>query len=193
MKLKDIKVGLGITGSFCNFKYIQEVIYSLQNEGADVFPIVSENVNKLDTRFYKRDDFIKMIEDTTHHKVINSIVEAEPIGPKDMFDILLICPCSGNTLAKIVNGITDTTVVMSVKSHIRNNKPVVIAISTNDGLGVTLQNIGKAINTKNFYFVPFRQDDVDKKPKSLVLNYTYIVDTVLEALNGKQIQPILSK
>ena len=193
MKLKDIKIGLGITGSFCNFKYIQEVIYSLQNEGADVFPIVSENVNKLDTRFYKRDDFISMLEDTTNHKVISSIVEAEPIGPKDMFDIILICPCSGNTLAKIVNGITDTTVVMSVKSHIRNNKPVVIAISTNDGLGVTLQNIGRVINTKNFYFVPFRQDDTLKKPKSLVLDYNYVVDTVEEALNGKQIQPILSK
>ena len=193
MKLKDIKIGLGVTGSFCNFKYIQEVIYSLQNEGADVFPIVSENVNKLDTRFYKRDDFIKMLEDTTHHKVISSIVEAEPIGPKDMFDIILICPCSGNTLAKIVNGITDTTVVMSVKSHIRNNKPVVIAISTNDGLGVTLQNIGRAINTKNFYFVPFRQDDTLKKPKSLVLDYSYVVDTVCEALSGRQIQPIISK
>lgn len=193
LKLKDLKIGLGITGSFCNFKYVQEVIYSLQEEGAEVFPIVSESVNHFDTRFYKRDDFIKMLENTTKHSVISSIVEAEPIGPKDMFDILLICPCTGNTLAKLANGITDGTVLMAIKSHIRNNKPVVIGISTNDGLGSTLENIGKVINTKNFYFVPFRQDDCEKKPKSLVLDYNYIIDTVNQAINGKQIQPIISR
>lgn len=189
--LDNLKIGLGITGSFCNFKYVQEVIYNLIDAGAEVFPIVSENVESFDTRFYKSKDFVEMLEKTTKHKVINSIVLAEPIGPKDMFDILLICPCSGNTLAKIANGITDTTVLMAIKSHIRKNKPVVIGISTNDGLGVTLQNIGKVINTKNFYFIPFNQDDHAAKPKSLVLNYNYIISTIEEALKGQQIQPII--
>ena len=189
--LDNLKIGLGITGSFCNFKYVQEVIYSLIDAGAEVFPIISENVRNFDTRFYKSSEFVEMLEKTTKHKVIDSIVLAEPIGPKDMFDILLICPCSGNTLAKLSNGITDTTVLMAIKSHIRKNKPVVIGISTNDGLGATLQNIGKVINTKNFYLIPFNQDDCITKPKSLVLNYDYVIPTIKKALEGKQIQPII--
>ncbi len=190
---ENLNVGLGITGSFCNFKYIKEVIYSLQDEGANVIPIVSENVKSLDTRFYKSKDFLEMLESTTKNKVISSIVEAEPIGPKNILDILVICPCTGNTLAKIANGITDSTILMAIKSHIRKNKPVVIGISTNDGLGAAFENIGKVINTKNFYFVPFSQDDPINKPKSLVLDYSYILDTIKEALESRQIQPILSK
>lgn len=189
--LDNLKIGLGITGSFCNFKYVQEVIYNLIDAGAEVFPIISENVRNFDTRFYKSNEFIEMLEKTTKHKVIDTIVLAEPIGPKDMFDILLICPCSGNTLAKVANGITDTTVLMAIKSHIRKNKPVVIGVSTNDGLGATLQNIGKVINTKNFYFIPFNQDDCITKPKSLVLNYDYVIPTIKKALEGQQIQPII--
>lgn len=190
---ENLNIGLGITGSFCNFKYIKEVIYSLQDEGANVIPIVSENVKSLDTRFYKSKDFLEMLESTTKNKVISSIVEAEPIGPKNILDILIICPCTGNTLAKIANGITDSTILMAIKSHIRKNKPVVIGISTNDGLGAAFENIGKVINTKNFYFVPFSQDDPINKPKSLVLDYSYILDTIKEALENRQIQPILSK
>lgn len=190
---ENLNIGLGITGSFCNFKYIKEVIYSLQDEGANVIPIVSENVKSLDTRFYKSKDFLEMLKSTTKNKVISSIVEAEPIGPKNILDILVICPCTGNTLAKIANGITDSTILMAIKSHIRKNKPVVIGISTNDGLGAALENIGKVINTKNFYFVPFSQDDPVNKPKSLVLDYSYILDTIKEALENRQIQPILSK
>lgn len=190
---ENLNIGLGITGSFCNFKYIKEVIYSLQDEGANVIPIVSENVKSLDTRFYKSKDFLEMLESTTKNKVISSIVEAEPIGPKNILDILVICPCTGNTLAKIANGITDSTILMAIKSHIRKNKPVVIGISTNDGLGAAFENIGKVINTKNFYFVPFSQDDSINKPKSLVLDYSYILDTIKEALESRQIQPILSK
>lgn len=190
---ENLNIGLGITGSFCNFKYIKEVIYSLQDEGANVIPIVSENVKSLDTRFYKSKDFLEMLESTTKNKVISSIVEAEPIGPKNILDILIICPCTGNTLAKIANGITDSTILMAIKSHIRKNKPVVIGISTNDGLGAAFENIGKVINTKNFYFVPFSQDDPINKPKSLVLDYSYILDTIKEALESRQIQPILSK
>ena len=190
---ENLNIGLGITGSFCNFKYIKEVIYSLQDEGANVIPIVSENVKSLDTRFYKSKDFLEMLESTTKNKVISSIVEAEPIGPKNILDILVICPCTGNTLAKIANGITDSTILMAIKSHIRKNKLVVIGISTNDGLGAAFENIGKVINTKNFYFVPFSQDDPINKPKSLVLDYSYILDTIKEALESRQIQPILSK
>ena len=190
---ENLNIGLGITGSFCNFKYIKEVIYSLQDEGANVIPIVSENVKSLDTRFYKSKDFLEMLESTTKNKVISSIVEAEPIGPKNILDILVICPCTGNTLAKIANGITDSTILMAIKSHIRKNKPGVIGISTNDGLGAAFENIGKVINTKNFYFVPFSQDDPINKPKSLVLDYSYILDTIKEALESRQIQPILSK
>lgn len=191
--MENLKIGLGITGSFCNFKYIKDVIYELKEAGANVFPIVSDNVKSLNTRFYKSDDFIQMLEETSGNKVIKTIVEAEPIGPKDMFDILLICPCSGNTLGKLANGITDTTVLMAIKSHIRKNKPVVIGVSTNDGLGSSLENIGKVINTKNFYFIPFSQDDIVQKPKSLVLDYSYVKSTIEEALEGRQIQPIISK
>lgn len=193
MELKNIKIGLAITGSFCNFNRLQELIIELKNEGASVFPIISEISKDEVTRFYNNKEFVKMIESECENKVIDSIVKAEPIGPKNIIDILLICPCSGNTIAKFVNGITDTTVLMATKSHIRNNKPVVIAISTNDGLGQSLKNIGEALNMKNIYFVPFGQDDCVNKPKSLVLDYSKINETLKYALENKQIQPILNK
>lgn len=193
MKLERIKVGLGITGSFCNFSETKNVINSLVEAGAEVLPIVSFMTKNLDTRFYKKNDYIKMLEAESKNKVIDTIQKAEPIGPKNLVDVLLICPCTGNSLAKLANGITDTPVLMATKGHLRNNKPVVIGVSTNDGLGASLQSIAKLINTKNIYFVPFRQDDYMAKPKSLVLDYTYIIDTVNLALQGKQIQPILSK
>ncbi len=191
MKLENITIGLCITGSFCNFNMTKDVIRSLMQEGATVIPIISNNVKKLDTRFYKAKEFVQMVEDETKNKVIDSIVKAEPIGPKNMVDILVICPCTGNTLAKLANGITDTTVTMAVKSHIRNNKPVVIGISTNDGLGKTLKNIAEIIDTKNYFFVPFSQDNYISKPKSLVLDYDKLVDTIKLGMEFKQIQPIL--
>lgn len=191
MKLENITIGLCITGSFCNFNMTKDVIRSLMQEGATVIPIISNNVKKLDTRFYKAKEFVQMVEDETKSKVIDSIVKAEPIGPKNMVDILVICPCTGNTLAKLANGITDTTVTMAVKSHIRNNKPVVIGISTNDGLGKTLKNIAEIIDTKNYFFVPFSQDNYISKPKSLVLDYDKLVDTIKLGMEFKQIQPIL--
>lgn len=194
MKLENLNIGLGITGSFCNFSEVRKVIDSLKDEGVSkIIPIMSYNTKNLDTRFYKAKEFVKMVEDNTNEKVIDSIVKAEPFGPKKLVDILVICPCTGNTLAKLANGITDTPVTMAVKSHIRNNKPVVIGVSTNDGLGVSLKNIGNLINTKNFYFVPFRQDDYTYKPKSLVLDYRYIVDTIEKAMEGIQIQPVISR
>lgn len=193
MKLENVKIGLGITGSFCNFSETKNVIEELMKEGAEVYPIVSEATKSFDTRFYQAEKYIKMLEETSKHAVIDTIVKAEPVGPKNLVDIIVICPCTGNTLAKLANGITDTAVLMATKGHIRNNKPVVIGVSTNDGLGKSLQNIASLMETKNFYFVPFRQDDYRTKPKSLVLDYNYIVDTVEEALDAKQLQPVLSR
>lgn len=193
MKLEGIKIGLGITGSFCNFSETKNVISNLKAEGADVYPIISFSTKNLDTRFYKKDEYIKMLKQESKNNIIDTIQKAEPVGPKNLVDIILVCPCTGNSIAKLANGITDTPVLMAIKGHIRNNKPVVIGVSTNDGLGASLQNIAKLINTKNMYFVPFRQDDYISKPKSLVLDYNYIVDTVYGALHFKQIQPILSK
>lgn len=194
MKLKGLKVGQCITGSFCNFNKVNEVINALKDEGvSEIIPIVSESSNNFNTRFYKAEDFKKMLIENCGTDIIDSIVKAEPVGPKNMVDIILVCPCTGNTLAKLASGITDTTVTMAIKSHIRNNKPVVLGVSTNDGLGSSLKNIGEMLNTKNFYFVPFRQDDFAAKPKSLVLDYTYVVDTIEQALKNVQIQPILSR
>ena len=193
MKLEGIKIGLGITGSFCNFSETKNVISNLKTEGADVYPIISFSTKNLDTRFYKKDEYIKMLKQESKNNIIDTIQKAEPVGPKNLVDIILVCPCTGNSLAKLANGITDTPVLMAIKGHIRNNKPVVIGVSTNDGLGASLQNIAKLINTKNMYFVPFRQDDYISKPKSLVLDYNYIVDTVYGALHFKHIQPILSR
>lgn len=194
MKLENLKIGLGITGSFCNFNRIKEVIDSLKEQNVSkIIPIVSYNTKNLDTRFYKSKDFIKMLEDNTNEKIIDTIVKAETIGPKNLVDVIVVCPCTGNTLAKLANGITDTPVTMAIKSHIRNNKPVVLGVSTNDGLGVSLKNIGELLNTKNYYFIPFRQDDYTYKPKSLVLDYSYVIETIEYAMDGKQIQPVISR
>ena len=188
--LNDINIGLAITGSFCNFPRVKGLIEDLKNEKANVIPIVSDVANTYDTRFFVRDNFIEMVERETGNKVISSIVDAEPIGPKDMLDVLLIAPCTGNTIAKLANGITDSPVLMAAKSHQRNNKPIVIGVSTNDGLGSNFKNIGELYNTKNYYFVPFKQDNFKSKPKSLVLDYTKVVDTIKYALNGRQIGPL---
>ena len=194
MKLENLKIGLGITGSFCNFERVKDIIDSLKKQNVkQIIPIVSYNTKNLDTRFYKAKDFIKMLEDNTNEKIIDTIVKAEPIGPKNLVDIIVVCPCTGNTLAKLTNGITDTPVTMAIKSHIRNNKPVVLGISTNDGLGVSLKNIGELLNTKNYYFIPFRQDDYTYKPKSLVLDYSYVIETIEYAMDGEQIQPVISR
>lgn len=193
MSLESLKIGLGITGSFCNFSETKNVICNLKKEKIDVIPIISFATRDFDTRFFKKSEYIRMLEEETKNKVVDTIQKAEPIGPKNLVDAILICPCTGNTLAKLAHGITDTPVLMAVKSHIRNNKPVIIGVSTNDGLGMSLENIGRLLNTKNMYFVPFSQDDYVSKPKSLVLEYKYIIDTLKFALKGKQIQPIISR
>mgnify|MGYP004551096973 FL=1 len=152
---------------------------------------MSDNSYTLDTKFGKAQNFISQIETITNNKIIHTIQDAEPIGPKKLTDIMIISPCSGNTLAKLAHGITDGPVLMATKSHLRNNNPVVIAISTNDGLSASAENIGKLLNRKNYYFVPFKQDNPITKPRSLVFDAEYITKTLEFALDREQIQPII--
>ena len=191
MDIKDKKIGVIMTGSFCTFSKVIEQIKELVKRGADVLPIMSYNSYELDTKFGEAKEIIKKVENITGKKIIHTIQGAEPIGPKQLTDVMLIAPCSGNTIAKLANGIIDTPATMATKSHLRNNNPVVIAISTNDGLAGSAENIGKLLNRNNYYVVPFRQDNPITKPRSLVFDSTYIVKTIEEALDGKQIQPIL--
>jgi len=166
-------------------------IEKLVKEGAEVFPIVSHSVKNTDTRFGNANDFLLMLENITGRKPISTITEAEPIGPKSLLDVIVVSPCTGNTCAKLACGITDTPVTMAVKAHLRNGKPVVLAISTNDGLGANAKNIGMLLNSKNIFMVPFGQDDPIKKPNSLVARNEKLIDTILEALKGRQLQPLL--
>lgn len=191
MKLKGVRIGFCVTGSFCTFSEIIPQIQKLVEEGAEVIPIFSYSVDTMDTRFFTAKDFKEIVENITGRKVINTIVEAEPIGPKKMLDVVVIAPCTGNSLAKLAMGITDTPVIMAAKAHLRNLKPVVIAVSTNDGLGNNGKNIALLMNTKNIYFVPFRQDNPVEKANSIVADMDKIYDTVLCALEGRQIQPVM--
>ena len=191
MLLSGIKVGFALTGSFCTFAKVMPEVERLIKEGAEVFPIVSESVKNFNTRFGNSDEWLLKLEGITGKKIISTIIDAEPIGPKSLLDVLVVAPCTGNTCAKIANAITDTPVTMAVKAHLRNGKPVVISISTNDGLGLNAKNIGLLLNMKNIYLVPFGQDDPVKKPNSLVSKNELLIDTILEAMRGKQIQPLL--
>lgn len=191
MLLEGIKVGIGITGSFCTFDIIVEEIKRLVEEGADVYPIMSFNSYNFDTRFGLAEVWREKIEHITNKTIISTVQEAEPIGPKGLFDIMVVAPCTGNTLAKLANGITDTPVIMAWKAHLRNNKPAILAISTNDGLGTNAKNIGYLLDKKNVFFVPFGQDNPFKKQNSLIAHYELIIPTIIEALKGKQLQPLL--
>lgn len=191
MLLKGVRIGFAVTGSFCTFAKIIPQVEKLVNEGAEVIPIISESVNQYDTRFNKAEDFKNTLQAMTGRKPISSIVEAEPIGPKALLDILVIAPCTGNTISKIANAITDSSVTMACKAHLRNMRPVVIAVSTNDGLGANAKNIGVLLNMKNIYMVPFGQDDPIKKCTSLVADFDQILPTVINAQQNYQIQPLL--
>lgn len=191
MLLNGIKVGVAITGSFCTFDTILVEIQRLVDEGADVYPIMSYNAYNFDTRFGLAEEWKERIRKATGKEIISTIQDAESIGPKAYLDIIVVAPCTGNTLAKLANAITDTPVCMAYKAHLRNNKPVVIAISTNDGLGANAKSIALLLDKKHVYFVPFGQDDAIKKCNSLIAHYDMIVPTVIEALNDKQIQPLL--
>ncbi len=191
MELNGIKIGFVLTGSFCTFKKTIPKIKELINQGAQVLPIMSYNSYELDTKFGKAKDFISQIEEITNKKIIHTITEAEPIGPKKLTDIMIIAPCSGNTMAKLACDIIDTPAVMAAKSHLRNGNPLVIAPSTNNGLSGNAENIGKLLNRQNYYFVPFRQDNPITKPRSIVFDSEYIIKTIKFALDGEQISPIL--
>lgn len=191
MELKEKHVGLAITGSFCTFAKIEKEIINLKQTGAILHPIISENVQTTDSRFGDTATFIRHVADLTGTDPILRIEDAEPIGPKAYLDILLIAPCTGNTLAKLANGITDTPVLMAAKAHLRNTKPLVISVSTNDALGINFKNIGELFNAKHIYFVPFGQDDPVKKPNSMIAKTKLIENTLKEALEGRQIQPVI--
>lgn len=180
-------------GSFCTLAQSIEQLKVLKDAGCDIYPIMSKILYTTDTRFGKAKDFIKQVEAICERSIIHDIKEAEPIGPKNMLDIIVIAPCTGNTLSKLANGITDTPVTMATKAHLRNNKPVVIALATNDALGASAKNLGLLLNTKNIYFVPLRQDDPIKKYNSLVCDFTKIKDTIEAALSGRQLQPVFLK
>ena len=191
MKKYDTTVGLAITGSFCTFDKITLVIKALVEDGAHVIPIFSENAQTLDTRFGQAEKFVKQIEELTGHEAIRTIEAAEPIGPKGYLDVLAIAPCTGNTMAKLCNGITDTPVLMAAKAHLRNEKPLVLSMSTNDALGMNLKNIGMLMNMKHIYFVPFGQDNYRKKPNSMIAHVDLLGETIDAALEGRQLQPIV--
>ncbi len=185
------KIGLCITGSFCTFKSVLQAIDELVKANYDITPIFSFNAATLDTRFFKHDDFERLIVEKTGKTPIKDIVNAEPIGTSAGLELMLVAPCTGNTLAKIAHGITDTPVTMAVKATLRNNKPVVLAVSSNDALGANAKNLGMLMNTKNIYFVPFGQDAPMKKSNSLIANNSLILPTLQAALVGKQYQPIM--
>ena len=187
-----MNIGFGITGSFCTHDKALEVLKKLVDSGNNVIPIVTDIVYSTDTRFGKASDLIKNLESITGNKVVNSVVTAEPLGPKNLIDILAIVPCTSNTLSKLAHAITDNAVTMTAKAIMRNNKPVVIALATNDGLGLSLPNIATLMNSKNIYFVPFKQDNYEKKPKSLMANWDLTEKTILEAIKGNQLQPVLN-
>lgn len=188
--MNKIRVGFAMCGSFCTFGKAIEQMKKLIEAKYKVFPIMSFNASRIDTRFGKAKDFISEIEGICDSKIINTIEGAEPIGPKNMADIILIAPCTGNTLGKLCSAITDTPVTMAAKSQLRVHKPVLISLATNDALGASAQNIGKMLNNKNIYFVPMSQDDPVKKPNSLVANFDLISSSIELALLGKQKQPI---
>ena len=187
-----LHIGFALCGSFCTFPQAIPQLEALAAAGHDVYPIMSFNAYSLDTRFGKAADHVGRIEAACGRKIIAALPDAEPIGPKKLLDILIIEPCTGNTLAKLAAGIADTPVTLAAKSHLRNGRPVLIAVSTNDALAGAAKNIGCLQNGKHFFFVPYRQDDSAGKPTSLVADFTKTEEAMRRALEGKQLQPILA-
>ncbi len=191
MDFSKYNIGFGITGSFCTFAKARKEVEHLCDMGANVIPVFSFQTQKCDTRFGSAKEYVEGICEITGNEGIRTIPAAEPIGPNNFLDIMVIAPCTGNTAAKLCNGITDTPVLMAAKAHMRNGKPLVIAISTNDALGANFKNIGMLMNMKQIYFVPFGQDNHKSKPNSLVAKMELLPDTIEYALERKQIQPVL--
>ena len=190
--MSAVTLGFALCGSFCTFEPVLAALSRLAREYAAVQPILSENAARIDSRFGSAADFRVRIEAICRRPVWDSLAQVEPIGPKKLLDLLVIAPCTGNTLAKLAAGIADTPVTLACKAHLRNGRPVVLAVSTNDGLGANARSIGTLLDRRNFYFVPFGQDDPEKKPASLVADMAKIPETVAAALRGEQIQPILA-
>lgn len=191
MNLKNKNIGIGMTGSFCTFEQVFVEIEKLVEVGANVFPFFSKASNTIDSRFGESKEFYNRMSKISGKEPITTIEGAEPVGPKGYLDAYVIIPCTGNTLAKLATGITDDPVLMAAKAQLRNQKPVILSISTNDGLGLNLKNIGTLLNSKNIYFVPFRQDNPVQKTNSLVANTSLLIDTLNYALEGNQIQPVI--
>ncbi|MDL2233597.1 dipicolinate synthase subunit B [Ruminococcaceae bacterium OttesenSCG-928-L11] len=189
---KAIRLGLALCGSFCTFEEMLPIAAKLVAEGYEVTPIMSEFSYETDTRFGKAEHFIMQLESITGNRVLHTIVEVEPFGPKGLLDILVVAPCTGNTLSKMAVGVTDTCVTMAAKAHLRNERPVVVAVSTNDALANSAKNIGSLLNSKHIYFVPMKQDLPHAKPRSVVAEFDRIPEAVRSALEGNQLQPIYS-
>ena len=191
MRLKGVKVGFALTGSHCCLNDVVPQLRILVNEGAEIFPIISHAVDTTDTKFGASKKWKKEIKDITGRDASTRMVEIEPIGSQKLLDVLLVAPCTGNTLAKLANGITDGTVLFSIKAQLRNQRPVILGISTNDGLSMNAKNLGLLLNVKNLYMVPFGQDNPTSKPNSLMAKWDLITETIIEAMRGKQYQPVL--
>ena len=191
MVLKDVKIGFAFTGSFCTFAKVISELEKVASEGADITPIISYSVDSFDTKFGSAIEWKTRIEAVTGKSIIKTITDAEPIGPKALLDILVVAPCTGNTMGKLANGITDTPVTMACKAHLRNGRPLLLAPSTNDGLGINARNIAFLQNCKNVFFVPYGQDDPHKKNNSLMARFDMIVPAIESALKGIQLQPVI--
>ena len=187
-----LRVGVALCGSFCTFSAVLPQIKEMCKQ-FDVLPIMSERAYQTDTRFGAATDIVHELEEVCGKKVLHTVTETEPIGPKKLLDVLVVAPATGNTLAKLAAGIADSAVTLAVKAHLRNERPVVLAVSTNDALGTAAKNIGVLLGARHMYFVPFCQDDPISKPRSAVADMSKIIDTVILASNGQQIQPIISK
>ena len=191
MKLKGKKIGVALTGSFCTYEKTFVQLRKLKEEGAEIVTIFSNVSQTIDSRFGSPQDFMKEAEEITGSRPLLTISQAEPIGPKSLLDLLIILPCTGNTAAKLANGITDSPVLMAEKAQLRNEKPLLISISTNDALGMNMKNIGILLNVKHIFFVPFGQDDPEKKPNSMIARTEMLIPAVEAALEERQYQPVI--
>lgn len=189
--MKKTTVAFAMTGSYCTFDRVLVQMEKLVQRGYDVLPVLSFHAGDVDTRFMTAEHLRSRIVEITGHQPIDTLTAAEPIGPKRLCDLYLMAPATGNSLAKLANGIYDTPALLGAKSHLRNEKPLVLAVSTNDALSIAAQNIGRLLNWRNVYFVPFGQDDPVKKPRSLVADFTQIPRTIAAALTGAQVQPMI--
>ncbi|MBM7362793.1 dipicolinate synthase subunit B [Priestia taiwanensis] len=191
MSLKGKRIGFGFTGSHCTYEEVMPYLQQLVDEGVEVLPVVSHTVQSTNTRFGEGEEWIAKMEEITGKKVIDSIVKAEPLGPKIPLDCMVIAPFTGNSMSKLANAMTDSPVLMAAKATLRNLKPVVLGISTNDALGLNGVNIMQLMSTKNIYFIPFGQDAPHVKPNSMVARMDLIRDTIVAAIEGKQLQPVI--